>query len=293
MAYIQDFWKILGFNCTQITIIFNSVSSPRFWWIATYFQFMRRAPEVTLLTQTSKFHFPSLALIFQALFKFSLFHETFPDSPFSLVNASQMVSTPFLCKDHLLTWTASFLFHSLPQTSLGPETLLPADSAPQSQTNEDLNWHNFCFFSSSEGVVCCVWPGMNSLGCPQEHGTEASFLFAPPACTVSLDKDLRCGSLVLTAVSLLGRSMALEPVFQLKLSSLTKLLTTIFCNVACIDLYGSLYSTCWPVSADEKSCNHVLTSHLGTSEIDSKIMFFGLNDGASSQLPHFILVSPI
>lgn len=90
------------------------------------------------------------------------------------------------------------------------------------------------------------------------------FLFTSPMCTVSLDKDLRPGSLVLTPVSFQGCSLPLEPVFLLKLWPLTQFLTIPFRSVAHTDLYDSLFSLLASICTHEKSCNHVLTPHFRT-----------------------------
>lgn len=129
---------------------------------------MRRAPQVTLLMQTSKFCLPYLALISQALFKFSLLHESFPDSHFSLVNFSQIGSLRFWCKNCILRWTASCLFQPLPQTFVGTCRFRP--------TRPKLVTTSSGTISSSEDVVCCPWPDVQTLGCLQEQQIESSCL---------------------------------------------------------------------------------------------------------------------
>lgn len=243
---------------------------------------IRRAPDVTLLTQTGKFHFSNLALISQALFKFSLLRETLFDSPISLVNSSQIGSIPLLCKSPILTWTSSCLFQPILDICRHwePATCRLCPTSPK-------------LMRTLPGTISVPFPPIGmcllpSALCEQSWMSAGTlnwvFLFTPPMC--SLDKDFWPRSLVLTPVSCQGCSLPLEHISQPKLWPVTQFQTIISCSIAYTDLYDSLFSTCWPVSAlirNPATMSWPLT--LGSSEINPKIMFFGLNDGASSQHP--------
>lgn len=252
---------------------------------------------MTLLIQTSKFHFPYLAPISQVPFKFSLLHKNL--FWFPLLFQYNWIYTFLMQKavlDELFpassTPAPDICRHREPAISsfLSPSTLHPPPSAP-SYGGPHL----------AQFLSLFLWWGCSGLPlawCEQSWMSAGTlswvFLFTTPMCTVSLDKDLRLGSLVLTPVSFRNCSLSQEFVFQSKLWPLTQFLTIPFYSIAYTGSYDSLSSTCWPVSALIRNPATVSWPLiLGPSETDPQIMFFGHDDGASCQLSRFILASPI